>query len=685
MNWIWLNETDKDFAEFERAFSYNGGEAQLFVSADYRYAAYLNGEMVSCGQYADTPEYKCVNAHNITPYLKKGENLLRIVAWHLGGDFSVCRAMTPAIAYEIVVEGKVIAQSDKKTRCRASSRYVDTDRVVTPQLGYGFDYDFTAKERKWKKSVKVHTNFAEAPRPIPQTIVDGLCVSKIVAQGVFTYRKEFKKETAAVRMQRAWLSAMRFQELTGKERMANDCLYQPLTFSAKGGDGVYVVADMGRETCGYLGFSVTVKKPCKMLLGWGEHLSDLRVRTSVGGRNFAMEISLKAGENALDDYLMRLGCRYICLFVEGKEATLSRLGIREVRYPFALPQKNFGDRLWNDIYEAGRRTLMLSAHEHYEDCPWREQALYGMDSRNQMLFGYGAFGEVRLPRASLRMLAHSMQSNGLIALTPPAKMAITIPSFTAYWLIAIGENAEVHYDEGFVKEMLPYAEKALLALLGQEKEWGLSLFTAPEYWNFHEWSDGLDGGEIWRKEPIEEEGDAGLTALTIAAANKIAVLEQRVGNVGMANKLYTVADRLTGTLEKYYSAERGLYASYIKKGEKHGFHAYTQAVLMFAGAVSQKRAERLCAALKEPKKYALVPITFAALQMKYEAIITYGKDFNYCVNEIVDIFSKMLYSGATSYWETANGEADFGDAGSLCHGWSAVACWLFDKYLTNRK
>jgi hypothetical protein len=32
----------------------------------------------------------------------------------------------------------------------------------------------------------------------------------------------------------------------------------------------------------------------------------------------------------------------------------------------------------------------------------------------------------------------------------------------------------------------------------------------------------------------------------------------------------------------------------------------------------------------------------------------------------------MLKNGATSFWETINGEKDFGNAGSLCHGWSAL-------------
>ncbi|MFQ7077041.1 MAG: hypothetical protein ACLRSW_03420 [Christensenellaceae bacterium] len=36
----------------------------------------------------------------------------------------------------------------------------------------------------------------------------------------------------------------------------------------------------------------------------------------------------------------------------------------------------------------------------------------------------------------------------------------------------------------------------------------------------------------------------------------------------------------------------------------------------------------------------------------------------------------MLKRGATTFWETIKGEADFEGAGSLCHGWSAVPVYV---------
>ncbi len=676
MNWIWTKSQEKNtFAEFQRIFEYGGGRAVLRISASYRYAAYINETLVSCGQYADLPTYKSVDEVDLTSFLHKGGNVLRVLAWDVGEDFFVCRSMPPCVAFEIIEEGNCIAQSDERTVCRRATGY-SVGEKITPQIGYGYYYDFTKEEERWTACAQLSPDFIEVKRPIPQTTVAPLSLSKIVAQGIFAYREG---NTVAEKMQYAWLCSSRFIDMTGKNRLASDKLKEPLSFTGKGGDGVFLIADTGRETCGYLGFTVKVAKPCKMLLCWGEHLSDLRVRSKIGPRNFGIEFTLQAGENVFDDYLMRLGCRYLCVYVESEEVTVSRLGIHEAGYPFSFPERDFGDRLLNAIYETGRRTLYLSAHEHYEDCPWREQALYGMDSRNQILFGYGAFGEYDYPRANLMLIAKSLQENGLIPLTAPAEMPITIISFTAYWLIAIGENAEADYNEEFVKEILPYAERGLNALLRGECAQGLSVLTGIECWNFHEWSEGLDGGEIWRTEEIEREGDAGLTALTSIAAKKIACLFERIGEREKANAYYAKAEFLANALEGYYDEEKGLYASYVKEGVKHGYHEYTQSVALCSGGVPKERAERLCKALKAPKEYGLVPATFSALQLKYEALIKYGKDIDYCVKHVEEVFGEMLLKGATSYWETALGEADFGDAGSLCHGWSAVCCWVLDQ------
>ena len=57
----------------------------------------------------------------------------------------------------------------------------------------------------------------------------------------------------------------------------------------------------------------------------------------------------------------------------------------------------------------------------------------------------------------------------------------------------------------------------------------------------------------------------------------------------------------------------------------------------------------------------------------YDALLLFGGKYReYILQEIRETYGNMLQAGATTFWETEKGEADFGGAGSLCHGWSAI-------------
>lgn len=673
MNWIWLKGSNAtQYAEFRAVFVCEH-TALLRVSASRQYAAFVNGKLVCNGQYADLPQYKSVDTADITGFVRSGVNELRILAYHMDADFATGRTMNAGIAFEVEADGKIVAVSDEKTQCRAAEGYFVADCLVTPQLGYGWGYDFTSETDDWKNAVGVPESYSETARPVPLCEVGAPKGSVVAAQGVFAYRGG---KTAAERAQLAWMSALRFFDMTGKDRLSYADLRQPLNFSAPDGDGIFVVCDLGEESAGHCSLCVEVEEPCRAALVWGEHLSDLRVRSHIDTRNFAEELRLRAGKNEWTDYLHRIGGRYLCLFVQSHSLRLERLTVCEVMYPFREEKTVFADRLVQKIYDTAVRTLKLCAHEHYEDCCWREQALYGMDSRNQMLFGYSAFKEYELPRAGLRLFCKSARENGLVELCAPARAPIVIPSFTAYVLLAIAENAAADYREDFAVEMLPFAERALRTFRSNTQEDGVHVFTEPCYWNFHEWSAGLDGGEIFRSEEIPSYADGLLTALVYRAAKAIATLERRQKRESEEEELEKYAGELSASFDKFYDAEMGLYSSYRVNGIRRGWHAYTQALFLLTGEIPDRRKKEMVSELKKPKK--CVPLTLAALQLKYDAILKTDNDESYCLEDMCSIFGKMLFAGATSFWETQNGEADFEDAGSLCHGWSSVACWLLD-------
>ncbi len=77
----------------------------------------------------------------------------------------------------------------------------------------------------------------------------------------------------------------------------------------------------------------------------------------------------------------------------------------------------------------------------------------------------------------------------------------------------------------------------------------------------------------------------------------------------------------------------------------------------------------------------MIPVTLSHSIYKYEALLTdlprYGRQV---FAEVAEKWGAMIACGATTFWETADGAVAFNNAGSLCHGWSAVPVVLYMKY-----
>ena len=150
MKGIWIESETCGFAEFKQSFNYVGGGAVVRISAAFRYAAFINGVFVSNGQYADIPEKKRVDEIDVSSFVRKGENELYIVAMHTLEDFSIARAMDAYLVFEVLSRGVVLAESSENTLGRVAANYLLGDRI-TPQLGWGWKYDFTIRGGEWKK------------------------------------------------------------------------------------------------------------------------------------------------------------------------------------------------------------------------------------------------------------------------------------------------------------------------------------------------------------------------------------------------------------------------------------------------------------------------------------------------------------------------------------------------------
>lgn len=688
--WIWLAEREplvNAYADFLCDVALQGRDAQLLISAGSHYAVWLNGRRVPASQYADYPGDKVMDCIDLAPWAQPGVNRLAIQAYCQGESSFVYRKGPAALWFRVQSGGRTVAESGTGVRCRRSLEYVSGPvEKLTPQLSFSFRADLAARDgwqqpgydasgAGWQDAVRLTYHPALRPRPVERLLEERPAPALLAAQGACAFPCD--QAPVGDRMQTAAMAFRPLHQMAGRPMDAPAPIAPDgLTLSVPA-PGLWATVDLGCERAGLLWLDVSVPEPCELLIGYGEHLDDQRVRTSVGGRQFACSVRVPAGRSRFLHPFKRFAGRYLTLMAPLGTLTLHGLSLQETPYPVrALPQLALPDHLDQRIRDVSIRTLRLCMHEHYEDCPWREQALYAMDSRLQMLSGYYAFRGGAFARASLELLAKGQQPCGLLEICAPAEGEITIPSFSLAFVLAMQDYLAYTGDRAFAEGMLPVMARILQWFLGLPDGEGLLRVTrAPGLWHFYEWQDGLDGRHL-AGPGADCAYEAPLQALCCMALDAMAAMS---GDGAWRAR----ADALRRGLERFYDPDAGAYRTRLACGGAPPAPHYaelTQALALLAGACPESRARALRERLRQPDG-RLIPTSLAYRFYKYEALLGDPGNLDHVIADIRAVWGRMLAAGATSFWETERGAWDFQNAGSLCHGWSAIPVYFYGKYL----
>ena len=219
------------------------------------------------------------------------------------------------------------------------------------------------------------------------------------------------------------------------------------------------IFDLGRETAGYLAVELDCEEDCLVKIVYGEHIKDGQVRYLDNFRNFSLDFECKKGVNKFEQFFVRLAGRYLEVLAP-LGVKINKIGLIPVMYP-QEEKEGFLSGLDKQIYDVCVRTLRLCMHEHYEDCPLREQALYVLDGRNQMLCGYYAFKDWDFQRANLVFMSKGLREDGLLELTYPAVNTPAIPFFSVMYPVAVYEYVEHTGDKTILNEVMPTALKIM--------------------------------------------------------------------------------------------------------------------------------------------------------------------------------------------------------------------------------
>lgn len=636
--WIWENRSPKpdEFADFYTELELDASDtskpAVMKISVDSEFGLYVNGTLVSNGQYPDFPYYKVYEEVDISKYLHPGKNSIAFEVWYIGESSSTYFVGEAGLWFELTVGDRLALVSSPSVKSRISRTYESyRRRFLTTQLGFGYAYDARGEDG-WRTAggEDFTDSFANEEREAPAV------------------KRPIK-------------------------RLVTEA---PVSASLIGKKGNTYLFDLGMETVGYYRVCFTGKSGQKLKIAYAEHLTDGAVRNKIGIRDFSFDYTAREGENDYFGYFRRLGARYVELRFDGEVFDVSfdmypRSYVSKKR-PISIP-----DERLRRIYEVGVRTLECCMHDHYEDCPWREQALYGFDSRNQMLFGYHAFEETEFQRATLRLFAEDRRDDGLLSICIPASYDLVIPSFGLHYVNAVREYLDYTGDKSLIMEVYPKLESLLSVFISRLEGDLEPTFPNSEHWNFYEWTEHLTGEPIWGVDIPR--ADLVLNSLLVIALDNLAYV---LDAIGVENSYAEIASRIRlAARRELYDASAMDFSLY---SDEAVFTELGSALSILSGIAEGEVAEKICETLCTDS--TRVKASLSAKCFVYDALLKTDEE-RYLERVLLDIktvWGKMLDAGADCFWETELGWHDFSDAGSLCHGWSALPVYYISKYWSEK-
>lgn len=338
--WVWVCADEKPNAYIELtrsvALASTCERAWLAASATASFQLWINGEFVWMGPPREVPPYFYTDVINISPYLRPGDNELRIVAHHQG---EACSYHIPSFA-GLLLQGEIVADGHTTSLTPPegwTARYAPGYRREAPRLfsclGFSESFDFT-QETSPEAALQVvgvhpHQPLTEAlPRDIPP-----LRAVEHVAASV--------------------------QVLASQS-----------------------VIDFGCEVFGFVELELECEQEEEIEIAYAEGLLDGKPHIHKSYR-YGDALRVAPGVHTWRSYEKRAG-RYAV--VGSATARVRSARVIAYEYPYehryretaAWHERQNSDqgRYINQILEVSARTIQICAEDLLIDCPWRERAQY---------------------------------------------------------------------------------------------------------------------------------------------------------------------------------------------------------------------------------------------------------------------------------------------------------------------
>ncbi len=645
--WIWENSNPQpdEYTEYKvELFKKSGKKYEMSISAHSNYAVTRNGEIVFFGQYSDYPENKSYDTVDITDNLADGANELIIYVYYHGMELPVCPLDDAGVIFEITEDGEIIAASDENTLSRLSNNYESHNcDPLSVFLGYKTFYNLRGNGFEFTKSVASKKPTRQMfPRPIERLVLGERVNTTVKSYGSFLLG-EGERICEKVRNANVTYASLYKGELTSTAKEY----------------GVYIISELERGDAGFIDIELELQEDCDIYLTYDEYLECefTRVRPD---RDYNVVIHGKKGKNKYTELFRRAGCKFVQLFINSTYAKINYVGLRPTDYPFNFKTYDFGDELRNEIYKVAINTMRCCTHEHYEDCPMREQALYTLDSRNEMLFTYMSTGDFKFARGCLSLIKDGIHDRvGLLRLTYPSHHWICIPSYSLVYFLQLKEYIQYSGDLTMAEEAFETLEKLEKRFAGKMDNRGvISNFTdefvgdtSVRLWDFYAWTVSM------KDDPHMFDFDAPLNAWYSIALDSYAFILDALGKKDKAAEMRAKRDRLNKAIvEVFFVPDKKIFKSYEIK-HQNIFSLNVQALCEYCGAADLIDDSNIIRILEENSgdflNIELEPADFFADPFRYDVLLKKDRE-KYKELVLADIdrnYGFMLGAGATTFWE----------------------------------
>ena len=553
------------------------------ITANSRYALFVNGEEVYRGPIRSQPRRMYYDLFDLAPYLKTGENIIAVYVKFYGRPLSMYippvantgLGRTGMMVFESNLGEDGWLVSDKSWKARKGDAWlvdsvggddvigggvpievVDARMLPTGWQSAGFD-DSSWGNAQVLRAIHIGGFARSQPPADPYGPLYPRPIAALGGEVVQPFNIRLERVQGSVDITPANPVARVVSTLGFPAASPPEPVKCPLALDIQEGIVSRLVVDMGRIVSGLVQLEVSAPEGTMFELAYVEDPLQAKTVGLVAQQSGSRYIA--RGKDDRFEVFDSNGLRYIYLVIHGVtgSVTITNLALREHIYPWQSGASfECSDPALNKIYTAGIRTVNLNSHDAFLDCPTREQRAWVGDSVVHQMVHLATNLDWRLAWHYLT-LGNSPRYDGILPMSVAGEIeasgTITIPDWSLHWVHGVYNFYRFQGDKAKVKSFMPTIERILRWYEPYQTAKGV-LKDVVE-WNLVDW------GSLF-----VEDTSSILTAIWARGLHEFVEMAQWLGEKASQEWAEGLYARAKSGYEMFWDEARGTYVDHIKEG-----------------------------------------------------------------------------------------------------------------------